>query len=502
MKRKLWLFVKSILFIALVCGMFFAISLVVERKSSYEKNELFMQEAAKDNIDVFILGSSHVINGINPLQLYRDYGITAYNLGGYGSVHLSSYWQMMLALDYCTPKLVVVDSYMLENNIRYIDDENANVDSDELHLFIDRFPLSKTKIDAINDMFGEEEKKYPFLVDYIVYHDRWKELGENDFKRLTGDSRINKLMGAEMKYGIHAAEFTYNDYGPAPLPEETVGTTYLRKIIEECQSRGIEVIVMTAPYLAMQEGQQASRSADKIASEYGVHSLNMLKAGGIVDYNTDMLDAGHLNILGATKATKRLGDYISKNIGLPDHRNEAGYETWAECVEEYDQSLGSRGYETLYNQLLMLQLNQKDENFVISIRGSSMVYSDEILLRMLRSLGAYGELDRAVENRKSYILISDHGEIYECAGDFDEEVDIHTSDGTLTYIAASDIYRIMFLNGDTDNNLLYNDSKAYADIQVLFFEDEKLAAHQYYTSDHFDYEYDAEQIEEEEDEEE
>jgi hypothetical protein len=215
-----------------------------------------------------------------------------------------------------------------------------------------------------------------------------------------------------------------------------------------------------------------------------------------------MLDAGHLNILGATKATKRLGDYISKNIGLPDHRNEAGYETWAECVEEYDQSLGSRGYETLYNQLLMLQLNQKDENFVISIRGSSMVYSDEILLRMLRSLGAYGELDRAVENRKSYILISDHGEIYECAGDFDEEVDIHTSDGTLTYIAASDIYRIMFLNGDTDNNLLYNDSKAYADIQVLFFEDEKLAAHQYYTSDHFDYEYDAEQIEEEEDEEE
>ena len=48
MKRKLWLFVKSILFIALVCGMFFVISLLVERKSSYEKNQLFMEEAAKD----------------------------------------------------------------------------------------------------------------------------------------------------------------------------------------------------------------------------------------------------------------------------------------------------------------------------------------------------------------------------------------------------------------------------------------------------------------------
>jgi hypothetical protein len=246
----------------------------------------------------------------------------------------------------------------------------------------------------------------------------------------------------------------------------------------------------------MQQGQQASRSADQIAQEYGVPSLNMLKGTGVIDYNTDMVDAGHLNILGATKATKCLGDFIKNNVELPDHRNEAGYERWQECAESFYEQLDeiSRGNDNLYSQLLMLQQNQKNDNFVISIRGSSMVYADEILKRMLRALGAYGEFDRAIAEGKSYILISDHGHIYECAGDFDEEVDIDTTDGTLTYIAASDIYRILYFNGDTDNNLLYSDNHAYADIQLLFFEDERLAAHQYYTSDHFEYDYQYEDI--------
>ncbi len=499
MKRKLILFCKAIIFLALLCGVMFVTSLVVEHKASYEKNQVFFEEAEKGHIDALIFGSTHVMYGLNPIQLYRDYGITSYNFGSYAGGLLPSYWEMMMALDYCTPKLVIVDAHMLEDDVRYADNEGSSIGYAELHQAIDRFPLNKTKIDAINDMFENQDNKYPFLVDYIIYHDRWRELTENDFKRLSNATETGKLMGGSVKYDIHSAEYTYQDFGIGYTDEDTVGATYLKKIIEECKSRDIEVLVMTTPYLALQEGQFASRTAEKIAEEYGVHSINFLKGIQMIDHNMDMADGSHLNILGTTKVTDYVGNYIDDNMDIPDHREDEGYESWNEAMKEYDESIQDmiHGTQNIYRQLLVLKLFNNYLDYTISIRGGTMVYADEKLVRLLKSLGAYGELDRAIENKKSYIMISDHGNLYECAGDFDDPVRISTDEGTLEYIAATDLYRILYLNGDYENNLLYSDEHAYTDVQLLFFYDDELVAHQYYTSDHFDYSYQEDVIEKE-----
>ncbi len=492
MKKKVLLAFKTALFLLILFGCLFIVSLIVERKSSYDKNEQFFKEAKADHVDAFILGSSHVINGINPLQLYEDYGITAYNLGGYGSVLLSSYWQMMMALDYCTPKVVVVDAYMLENDIRYVDDPGANVSSDELHLNIDRFPLNRTKITAVNDMITDQDKKYSFLADFIVYHDRWKELDANDFKRITGDAAINHMMGAVMNYELHSAEYTYNDYLTGTLPNDTVGTTYLKKIIEECQSRGIDVVVTTVPFLAMEEDQKAAHTASAIAQEYGVASVNMLEVPGIIDINADMADPGHLNALGAKKVTAYLGNYLNSNFDLADHRGDQNYQVWQDYANEYRAIINDEvnDNEDIYTQLMMLKLAGADRTYVISIRGASAVYADATLLRQLKSLGASDELDRAASEKCSYMLLATPGETCEFAGDGEEQY-ISTSDGDLTYIPASDIYRVLNINGDTDNNYLYSDDHAYADVQVIMIDDGEIESHQYYTSDHFTYEHDA-----------
>ncbi|WP_044959044.1 hypothetical protein [Butyrivibrio sp. WCD2001] len=492
MNKKLSLFIKTAVFLAILCVCFICMSLLVERKSSFNKNQEFFEEAKKDHIDAFFLGSSHVINGINPLQLFEDYGYTSYNLGGYGSVLLSSYWQMMLALDYCTPKLVVVDSYMLENNIRYIDDPEANVSSDELHLNIDRFPLSRTKYHAINDMFQDRDEKYPYLADFIVYHDRWKELEADDFKRFTKDADVNRMMGAVMEYGIHSQEYTYTDFQAGTLEQETVGTAYLRRIIEECQSRNIQVVVVTLPFLAMYDNQAAAHTATQIAAEYGVPSLNMLEIPGIIDVNTDMEDAGHLNVLGSRKVTSCLGDFIAQNCPLPDHREDSGYEKWNDYIGDYNAELASmcEGNDDLYTQLMMLQLNNSNKTFTISVRGDTAVYSDPSLVRQLHSLGATEMLDQAVSSNCSYMMISDHGVITEFVGDSENEFTVETSDGVFLYSPASAIYRILYVNGDTENNYLYSDDHAYADVQLLFFSGGVCTSHQYYTCDHFTYDYD------------
>ena len=491
MRKKLFIAVRDILFLILLLCCIIAASLLVERKSSFNKNEMFFKEAKKDHIDALILGSSHVINGINPLQLYEEYGYTSYNLGGYGSVLLSSYWQLMLALDHCTPKLVIIDSYMLENDVRYIDDPNANVSSDELHLNIDRFPLSRMKYHAINDMFENQDKKYAYWFDFIVYHDRWKELDSADFKRFTKDADINRMMGAVMDYETHSAEYEYVDYQAGTLEQETVGTHYLRMILNTCRDRGIQAVVVTVPFLAMAENQAAAHTADQIAAEYGFPSLNMLEVPGIIDINADMADPGHLNVLGCQKVTSYLGSYLSQTCPLTDHREDPSYEEWNKCLDEYHSELASmtEGNEDLYTQLMMYSLSGSEKTFVVSIRGDSAVYADPTLIRQLRSLGAGEALDMAVSEKCSYLLVSDHGNISEFAGD-GEDVYIETAEGSLTYTPASAIYRVLALNGDTENNYLYSDDHAYADVQLLGFSGGNLSSHQYYTCDHFTYDYD------------
>lgn len=492
MRKKITLIIKSVIFMLLFAALLLSVTLVVQRKSSYIKNEMFMRQAKKDNIDIFLLGSSHVINGVNPLQMYEEQGITAYNLGGYGSVLLSSYWQMMLALDYCTPKLVVVDAYMLENDIRFIDDPGANVDSDELHLNIDRFLLNRTKVSAIRDMFGTREKKYPFLWDFIVYHDRWKELDSNDFKRLGGNAEINRIMGADILYNVHSAEYNYVDYGSGSLPGETVGTTYLRRIIDECQSRGIDVMVVTLPYLAMGEGQAAAHKASEIANEYGIPEINMLEVANLVDYNSDFEDPGHMNVLGSVKVTSFLGSKIREFYDLPDHRGDSKYSDWQECAAKYysDQEMLSRENEDLYSQCLFLELGKNSNCYAISIMGGSACYGDKAFIRQLHSLGAGPELDKAISSASPYLLVSDMGQVTEIAGySADSPYEISTSMAGLSYLPASDIFRVLNVNGDADNNFLYSDDHPYADVQLLFLEDGSVESHQFYTCDHFTYDY-------------
>ncbi len=490
MKKGLGLFLRTIAFLLIFAICLGAVSLIVERKSSYDKNEMFMQEAKKDHLDVLLFGSSHVINGVNPLQLYAEQGFTSYNLGGFGSVLMSSYWQMELALEYCNPKLVVIDTYMLENDVRYVDDPNANVDSEELHLNIDRFPLSRTKLDAVNDMFSSQDKKYPFLWDFIVYHDRWKELKSDDFKRLTGTANINKMMGAVMEYGVHSAEYNYTNFGTGALPNETVSTSYLRRLIETCQDRGIQVAVVTLPFLAMEQNQAAAHSASQIAAEYGVPEINLLEYPGIVDYNTDFMDPGHMNVLGSSKVTSFLGNWLIQNFDLPDHRSDPEYERWGQLYGQYEalQKDLVMGNEDLYSQALFLNIEQDNTSFVVSIMGKSKSYHDEAFIRLLRSLGAGPELDKAIEDMSPYLLVSDKGQITEVSG-FNGGQAIVTSNGVLYYEPLVDIFRLLTLNDNSDFNYLYSDDYPYADIQLLFLENNEVVSHQYYMCDNFSYKF-------------
>ena len=101
MKKRLLHLMQAIVFFALLAFVLAAVGRVVERKQSRQRFGPFLENP--QSYDVLLLGDSHVVNGIYPMELWADYGIASYNMASYGNSMVVSYWTLMYALDYMTP---------------------------------------------------------------------------------------------------------------------------------------------------------------------------------------------------------------------------------------------------------------------------------------------------------------------------------------------------------------------------------------------------------------
>ena len=377
----------------IICGLA-VLTRLTERKTSTEKYHDFFAE--KNDFDVLFLGTSHVTNGIYPMELWNDYGIVSYNMGGHGNYLPTTYWVLMNALDYTTPKLVVLDCEFLSatSGIR---DVAFN------HISFDAFPLSLTKIKGVfdlqyNEMFSprvdygdtpeaDNMTVLDFLWDFDVYHARWDELTEDDFKPVCSVEK-----GAEYRIGV--AEPDQFGYLDVRLEEETSGTVYLRKIIEECQSRGIDILLTFLPFPANYTEHMEANTMVDIANKYGIAGLNFLDmtqdwngSGCIVDYYTDCYDSfSHLNPSGARKVTDYLGEYIINNYNIPDRRGDAAYSDWFEDYDKYNSMKEDALKEETDSENYLMLLSDKNYDTEIELTDDALLESYTYAL-LIRNIG-------------------------------------------------------------------------------------------------------------------
>ena len=127
---------------------------------------------------MLFIGNSHMINAVFPMQLYRDYGITSYNVGRYGHYIPESYYVLEDALQHTNPKLVVIDTFMINRDEKM---RNDQIGINFSHTTMDSIPFSPRKIRAVLDLQPDAAYRRELLFPYSVYHNRWEELGEEDF---------------------------------------------------------------------------------------------------------------------------------------------------------------------------------------------------------------------------------------------------------------------------------------------------------------------------------
>ena len=487
MKIRLVNILKVLAFICAASLCIFGATVVLRDKDSEYKYADFFDRA--DQIDVLFIGSSHVINAINPAVLYGEYGITSYNMGGHGSIMQSTYWELIEALQYCTPKAVVVDTYMLQKDYKYLDemfedssDEERATSVAQLHLNMDCWPLNKLKVAAIEDLIHDEEIRKQFYIPFYIYHHRWDVLTSNDYKTLMGDGDRNSYFGAEMRYGIELTPGIYpNPDDDNGLGGDTIGEEYLRKIIDECQRRGIDVYVTFLTCSASVDDKRAVDSARIICEQYDVPLVNMQEMG-VVDLYTDLNDTGHMNANGAIKATKCIGQILADDGECVDHRQDPAYSYWQERADQfYDEIRDIALYsDSVYQQLNYLA-GADSVGTILYINDESQAFGDNEMQRLIHN---YTVTPTIYHTDGPYILINDaaSGKVYEASGG--ETLDIKTSMGTTHYQPVEHLFRLLYTDEDPETNLLYDDSKVDYDIQIITYDAEsgEILSHNYYKS--------------------
>lgn len=479
--KKIYSAVKIVLFFLIVLLLLGLAADLTERKDSRNKYSDFME--LSEQVDVLFLGSSHVLNGINPIQLYSEYGIASYNMGKPGGMVTESYWTLMNALDYCTPKCVVIDLWALDRDYQYVDVMNGQETEETtrnsvslLHTNMDVWPLGRTKIAAVNDLISDPEIKKEFLWDFSLYHTRWSSMTSADFKADDERSDSGYLFGAEQRTELYLEpQILQADDTTQVLQDRSVCMEYLDKILTECSERDIDVVLTFLPMaVSYDQDRQAVNTAALIADEWGIPFLNLLphETQSVVDYYTDMSDDTHLNANGMRKMTSYMGSMLRDIYALPDHRGDSNYEAWQAKAEEWQLSEIDRlcGQTDLYAKLGDIQ--NINASAVIFMRGDSKAIHDSLVRRFIKQLTGSEIIDNALAANGPYLLIRDaSGRIsgtpayYEFGGEAQPD-SFETLLGMTTYVGLYN-FGAVYVNEDYDNNYLDMEEHYNDDVQIL-----------------------------------
>lgn len=459
MKRHFKYIISCVIILSIVITGLHHLSVLTERKSSYYKYEDFYRQ--EENFDVLFFGTSHMINGIFPMELWNNYGIISYNFGGHANTIATSYWQMINAFDHTTPKLVVFDCNGLAK-------QNYTAEKDLLHLSFDSIPFSRNKLRAVDDLLRDNNKRIEFLFDFDIYHNRWNELTENDFM-----PSVSEEKGAESRINVAEPDIFYEIDREKKLEEETLGIQYLKKAIEACQERGIEVLLTYLPFPANEYFQTEANSVYDIADQYSIHYLDFSTLKELVDFDIDCYDANsHLNPSGARKITNYIGKYIIENYDIPDQRSNSAYSGWHEDYSNYTEyKLNLIRQQTSLKTYLML-LSDRNLSYSIYLEADNTLLDDPVIVKLLSNTG----IDTAMlsSENASLIIVNRITDSVTC---FDGSVPIDTTFGT---ISITDMEGVKTISVNGQETLKMSDSENSEAGIIVFDHEQKPAIASYF----------------------
>ena len=289
------------------------------------------------NHEVIFIGDCEVYANISPLEMYKNFGITAYVRGTSQQMIWQSYEIIKETIKYEKPKVIVFNV----NSMRY----SKPVSEAYNRLTLDNMKWSINKINAINSSMTEDETFISYVFPILRYHSRITSLTLEDIKYLFKDKNISFngfIVNQEIKPYTSLPT-------PRPLPDykfDEIDYDYLDKIVELTKENNIKLVLMKAPslypYWYQEYEDQIIEYATKNSLDYYNFKLVADEIG--IDYNTDTYDGGlHLNLNGATKLSYYFGQILRDKYNLKDYRtDEHVNNVYSEKIMLYNNIIGGK----------------------------------------------------------------------------------------------------------------------------------------------------------------
>ena len=323
-KQILYFLTKMITFIVIFIAVFTCINNIFLTKSDNLYNYINYSNQTENSIDILIMGSSHSMDGISARKLdsilSESYGVEthSFNMSITGMRLEQIHYRLMEALKTQTPKLLIIETFSCVP-------QSTGTNESINRWSLDYVPLSINKLQYIEDEI-EEELKTSFVLPFIKYHSRWKELTSEDFEIMSREKTKRKsfhqgveapnkpdFVGTEDDY--FAQDFTLITQ-QRELPEDY--KIYMRKILEVCKSIDCKVLFLSIPYKVQADfyATELIKYNNFLQKEYvdetEVYMYDMNKAIPELKWGYQyMTDEGHVNNSGREVINQELAKRIN-----------------------------------------------------------------------------------------------------------------------------------------------------------------------------------------------
>ncbi len=281
-------------------------------------------EEPQDSIDVLFIGSSLAYCDIVPAAIYDKTGVTSYVLAGSTLNSVLGYYYLKEGLKTQSPDVVMIEatSAFFKKHESF---SKAN---------IGYMPYGINRLGATL-VTAEPSERFGLLFPLYNYHDLWQER--------TFESILSPR--PDLKPDINAG-YTYIT-GIVPQPERVprgvaekedieFNLDYLKKTVELCREKGIEVELFLSPccyYIADKYKDMLTEALPDVS--FIDYSDRMEEIG--LDMSVDFCGKIHLNFYGADKFSAYLANRISENFEITEREHSSVL--WQQRVDNYNKYL-------------------------------------------------------------------------------------------------------------------------------------------------------------------
>ncbi|MBE5803030.1 MAG: hypothetical protein E7316_00785 [Clostridiales bacterium] len=309
--------------------------------------DVFMEKAGSGNVisiydkdakyDVVFVGTSHVVSGVYPMEMWESHGLASYNYAQVGQPFGITYHYAREAIEVARPKLIVCDLYYI-----YLRDRLQGSTSFK-HQSLDNMRFfSLNRLKAIYETLPAGEWGN-FIFPFFSFHSRWDALKQADF---TTPNTVTK--GAAQEFSM--AEQSFEQFVPIDSADmkkpKAYAVEYIDRLMALCERTGTQLLFTVIPYYPVGEEQGRDLEDDQryfnwvtdYVESKGYDCLNMLYCYDEMGFDPaqHMREWNHCNYWGGVVVSRYLAEYIQQHYDIPNRAGQEGYEQWDKDMKAYD----------------------------------------------------------------------------------------------------------------------------------------------------------------------